>query len=384
MKVTSAILCASTKKFDNTKTMATYSCPHCKNNTVVQASIEDPYCVHCGHDSLRSTVQASKAGKQLMTTREEELASIKCPSCSSYLMMNNATLANHATDNTGTLHCPVCASSITFACNDEEPEQTQDDIDPSVDTSDIKKATSEPEQNPDKTVAKRLVLANLVKGTPTFVAAKNKVLCFVDNLVIASAELETEEQAEDQAQGLNAVTSSDEFDLEKVLDENDFDLATVDADVEEQLVKENEEQSDKAIAEETANLKTKFKEVVGIAMAGVNRGFFDSTNYLQSGLTNALLTRGYTQEEAEAIAEEIIEDVSDDYAEEVQRIAFDLLAKPEEVRNELATTIAAVKPKATANTKKVLPNSFVAASATNKATDATSTVAKLVAGKKLF
>lgn len=379
MKVTSAILCASTQQFDRNKVMASYHCSHCKNSTIVQASLEAPYCVHCGSDKLRPTVKASRAGAQLMATKEEALASVKCPGCSTYLMMNTDTLANHSAGATGNLHCPVCASSIAFACNDLEDSDDEEYTDTNI-------PDTEPKENTTvhtETASHKFVLAKLVKGKPHFITAGTKVLCMVNNICVASTDdLDDVQAAEEMTQGLNAVSETEDFDLEKVLDENEFELAEIDADVEQSLVEEQTEKAEEQVTQETAKLKTNVKKAVCLAMAGVNRNFFDSTNYLQSGLEKALQARGYSIDEAFAIAEEIIEDVSDDYADEIQRIAFDLLAKPEEVRDELETTIASVKPKA----KSIaLPSSFKAAN-TVVASTATkgTTIASAVAQKKIF
>lgn len=354
MKITSAILCSETKSIDRNKAMASYCCPDCGNNTVVQASLEDPYCVHCGHSELRPLTVANRSGRQLLKAEETALANLKCPGCNVHLIMEQSTVASHTNGNTGHLHCPVCASSITFASDNMEEDEGFDEQDNKPEE------TENEEPNTEVATTKhRFVLANLVKGEPSFITAGNKVFCLVNNIVVATSEEDTEKEASDMQVALEATKQNEDFDLEKVLDENDFELAIVDADIEEELESEANETVKEKVTEEVAKLKDSLKSTMGIALAGCNRGLFESTNYLQQGLEKALMTKGHSAEESVAIADEIMEEVSDDFVEEIMRITFDILAKPQEVRDELAKTVAQVKIPTVASTKQsMLPKPF--------------------------
>ena len=393
MKLTSAILVSKGPNVDRNKEMASYTCKCCGNRMTVQASLEVPYCVHCGagNENLRSQAVAFSQGRRLLKTNDAELAHVKCPGCSMTLIMDNKTVANHSEDNTGHLHCPVCASSITFASPDdavdptsiEQPEDEENACNDAEIPPRQKVEINDPENT--TTASAKVKLKNVTKGAVTFVATASSVLCLRGNVCIAS--LETEEPTQ-TADALNAVSETEDFDLDKTLDSNEFDLAEVEVNVDEQVASEAEQSANEKVAEETAKLLDRAKQSIALALAGINRGMFDSTNHLVQSVVAALVKAGIPEETAEDLAQQACEDCVDDVAEEVARITNDLLAKSDDVRNELASTVASVKPsKVTAATDSFNLNAPFKPSQSTVASvksEGNSTVGKILNGRPLF
>lgn len=391
MKLTSAILVSKGPNVDRNKEMASYTCKCCGNRMTVQASLEVPYCVHCGagNENLRSQAVAFSQGRRLLKTNEAELAHVKCPGCSMTLIMDNKTVANHSEDNTGHLHCPVCASSITFASPDdavdptsiEQPEDEENACNDAGIPPRQKVEINDPENT--TTASAKVKLKNVTKGAVTFVATASSVLCLRGNICIASLETEDPTQTAD---ALNAVSETEDFDLDKTLDSNEFDLAEVEVPVDEQVVSDAEQSANEKVAEETAKLLDRAKQSIALALAGINRGMFDSTNHLVQSVVAALVKAGIPEETAEDLAQQACEDCVDDVAEEVARITNDLLAKSDDVRNELASTVASVKPSKVLATNSFNLNAPFKPSQSTVASvksDAT-TVGKILNGRPLF
>ena len=72
---TSAVVVATTAGMNRQKELATYTCTDCGHNTVVQASIDSPFCVHCGGDHLEPQERVCKR-TYLLTSDDSELTSI--------------------------------------------------------------------------------------------------------------------------------------------------------------------------------------------------------------------------------------------------------------------------------------------------------------------
>lgn len=386
MKLTSAILVSKDLNVDRNKEMASYACKCCGNRMSVQASLEVPYCVHCGASSenLRSQAVAFSQGRRLLKTNETELAHVKCSGCNMNLIMDTKTVANHSEDNTGHLHCPVCASSITFASSEEDPVDPTDIVKPDEDEEGCADGEMPKQHKPEDvalTTAK-IKLKNVTSGNVKFIATANTVLCMRNNICIATLETEDATQTAD---ALNAVSDAEDFDLDKTLDSNEFELSEVEVDVPEQVANDANQNAEEQIAEETAKVLDRAKQSIALALAGINRGMFDSTNHLVTSVIAALVKAGIPEETAEDIANEACEDCVDDVTEEVARITNDLLAKSDDVRNELATTVASVKPtKVTASNKSFTPNAPFKPSNQVTASNKDSSIGKLLNGRPLF
>ena len=391
MKLTSAILVSQNLNVDRNKEMASYSCSCCGNRMTVQASLAEPYCVHCGAENkkLRSNAVAFSQGRHLLKTNEQELAHVKCPCCNLNLIMDNKTVANHSAENTGHLHCPVCSYSITFASADDAVDPASIEK-PEGDEEGCADNSMPPKQkvvieNPENNTTAKVKLKNVTTGPVTFVATAGSVLCMRGNIAIASLETEKPVQTAD---ALNAVSETEDFDLEKTLESNEFDLAEVEVNVDEHVAADAEKLVEDQVVEETAKLLDRTKQSIALALAGINRNMFGSTNILVQSVVATLTKAGIPEETAEQLAQEACEECIDDMAEEVARVTNDLLAKSDDVRNELATTVASVKPmQVTASTNSFNLTPFSASqvtAGTKQPEKGDSTVKQILGNRKLF
>lgn len=119
-KKTSAVFLTSVPKLRKVE-MAAHKCPSCDNTTVVQASIDTPFCVHCGHDDLIPRTMASAKGKRLLQANDSELAAVKCPGCSVSMVMKIDTAHAHVEDgdDAGHIHCAACGSGVAYDAPEE-------------------------------------------------------------------------------------------------------------------------------------------------------------------------------------------------------------------------------------------------------------------------
>jgi len=111
------------------------------------------------------------------------------------------------------------------------------------------------------------------------------------------------------------------------------------AHVEEEIRKQYEEKFQKRVL----HLTDEFKEAVAIALEGMAKNFFqDVENPLKAALFNELVRAGV--EEPTRYIEAAFERAAQPFFEKVLAKAFELMAKPEEVRAEIARLIKAAGP----------------------------------------
>ena len=103
------------------------------------------------------------------------------------------------------------------------------------------------------------------------------------------------------------------------------------------------EEASAKLDEEVSGLGEVAAQAIGISTMGVNRGFFDADNPLAEKLASELAAAGMDADDAEALVAEAFDEAADEYASVVSDKAVEIMRKPEDVRNELASTIASVR-----------------------------------------
>lgn len=415
MKVT-AVVVAKTAKMKHKLEMASHVCQHCRKQTVVQASMAQPFCVHCGSENTRPRDHAglSQAGNELLKAKDNELASIKCPGCSSHIFMTEMAAASHHTgDGIGHINCAACGQDVAFEVDDDlksliaEQEQSSDDntveddswdsdeVEDNVDdetakTRGAKKqkkskskkvtAASATQRNVHEDIAEEeeeeddakgddteqdivdpnaatnasvtLSLASIVSGQPTFVCVGDKAHCIVGDNIVATGNAD-----EALCKALNeACAANPELNLVDTLNSNGFKLNTVSVPISaavQQAVDEQTAAAREELAAKTENMRDAIKQSLGIALAAMSRNVFSESNPLIDVITAALTDNDVGADVIENVTQALV-DGSDDIAEVVQDQVMDLLDKSEDSRNETASLVLRVakrKPMEVATTK---------------------------------
>lgn len=117
MKRTSVFMVTETPKPDRSLELARHDCKSCKNSTVVQASMDDPFCAHCGSGDMAPAEAAGLRARSLLRADDSEMSSARCPNseCRSYSIMTKETARVHSdADGIGHLHCAACATPFSY------------------------------------------------------------------------------------------------------------------------------------------------------------------------------------------------------------------------------------------------------------------------------
>ena len=141
--------------------------------------------------------------------------------------------------------------------------------------------------------------------------------------------------------------------LREALEAAKFELVTTKVEADKASAAEAtriEEEASAKMEAEVAKLDDVAKNAIQIATTGVNRGFFDSANPLAEKLVKELAEAG--MEDSDEFVAEVFDEVADDYAEVLSEKAAEIMRKPEEVRSELASTIATVRHRTTGRPAK--------------------------------
>jgi DNA-directed RNA polymerase subunit RPC12/RpoP len=438
---TSAVMVAKEQKLDRKKELSSYKCGDCGDHTVVQSSIESPFCVHCSSGNLTKSEVSSIKGKVLQATREEELAAVKCPNCSSHLIMAAETAGSHATDGMGTIGCPACATQVNYKYveesntdsevqadededtdesseddswdNDDEMDDSEEsnadsdednsDSDDSDDDSDEDNSDSDDDTDEDDSdnseddasadsddnddsdddnsesdedeteeteeeveesnsvigqgCPVRLPLHKLCAGqTPDFTGHRfgdaNLVRAWLGDHCVAKKVCATEDNPEALAEAYkSACASGASFD--ELMASNGFETLEVEASMDtvvDNAVSERIAQLDGEATEARDSMGDIVEQSIGIAAMGLARGMFEDENPLLASLVKSMVENGLDEDNAETIASIVLSNSHDEYANVLRSTAMEIVAKPTEVRNELARTLGKIKtPKALAS-----------------------------------
>lgn len=91
---------------------ASCECASCGTPFAVQASLEEPFCVHCGADDVKVLPQPVTASVHQLVADQDPSYTV-CAGCDTNLVISSAM------EQAGALFCPCCGMSATHASADE-------------------------------------------------------------------------------------------------------------------------------------------------------------------------------------------------------------------------------------------------------------------------
>lgn len=235
---------------------------------------------------------------------------------------------------------------------DEEKEYTEKASKEKKDSKESKKEKEEEmEMEYDEDGEKATIkLINTVEGDLSLDTVGNRIIAFVKDTPVAVL---SKEKAGEYASVFHSTTFSDAIqhtakmsNLETALSNYNFDFITASISIPETVsakVAEAATVKDKEVKAELSKLKEGYKHCLQIASAGINKSFFrdeeDATleNPLKASLYNELSALNIKN--PEKLIDKVFATHSDKYHSKLLAVAEDLLAKSEDVRNELAKAV---------------------------------------------
>jgi hypothetical protein len=97
---------------DSNLAFASCECASCGTPFAVQASLEEPFCVHCGADDVKVLPQPVTASVHQLVA-DQDPSFVTCAGCDNHLVISSAM------EQAGALFCPCCGTSATHAGLDE-------------------------------------------------------------------------------------------------------------------------------------------------------------------------------------------------------------------------------------------------------------------------
>jgi predicted RNA-binding Zn-ribbon protein involved in translation (DUF1610 family) len=367
-------------------------CQHCNTRFTVNAGVQ-PFCIQCGSDEvepIQNPVGNEEADNALELPDDSELSTLRCPSCltSSILKDETATLYG------GSIHCAACGESILYVTaqddvvenmddegtqdqmaddeldlgdqgqqaddqldvgqqdaddqQDQDQSQSQDQdhqqADDEVDTQD------QGQQDACKTNAEvEVSLLKCVKGGDlNLITANDTLWAIVGGVPIASL---SREKAGDNKDIFNkrafaeAITATvNKIGVSSALEAYGFTPIMVKFPFAEQVeataqaaVKENSVKVEATLK----TLRDDYRQCLALAAVGLTKNFFRGQDHaLKAAFYEELTQAGVSR--PQKIIEKVFANFSEPYHKTLFALADSLLAKPLDVRNELAKTLGEV------------------------------------------
>lgn len=340
------------------------------------SNLNSPYCVECGSEEVEQIEGQDLDAENLEALPEESLSYAQCPSCGTCNVISDATVASL----NGTANCTVCGTEMQFTVPedaDADADLGGDDIDFKDEASDldeveevvsedeaeeVEEAEGEDEETVDESGCDVEIdsadedevempmtdLSKVQEGEHKvrFIrAGNNTILSFVDDLCVAKLHASKAGDNEDifqEAKFMKALTASYSTNgLEATLKDFNFDIAKVKVSRSKSLsaaIDKAEKEATAKVKSELADTKAVLNQCLCIAAAGLNKGHFkEHSHEIKAKMFEELNALGVRN--ASAVIDRVFASTSDAYNTTLISLAFDLMSRPEDVRNHIANAI---------------------------------------------
>ena len=388
------VIAASVPEVDKNIALASFQCGSCSTHF---SAVKDsqPFCVTCGSedvdvDSGDDALEAEDLGS------DEDLANVECSACGTHNIVTLTTASALGTK----MHCVTCGTEIEYmppsdnvGMSDGDIEEDVEDVEVSADadagddeselddaevtlTDDLEETSAEGEDDTEEGESEKdeveeeagekdsaetdsdesadddaevdseeATLAAIAQGDLSVERIGDRIVAFVGGIPVGHL---TREKAGDNT-GVFASTSftnaikhtARQIGAEKALAHYKFELATVKFPVPaivEARVKASVEDAQKEIAARIKDVSADLRQSMSIAAAGLNKGWFKGQPHvLKEAFKNELAASGFKG--AARVVDKVFAQYSDPYHKFLFEKAQELLSKPVEFRNELASAI---------------------------------------------
>ena len=211
----------------------------------------------------------------------------------------------------------------------------------------------------------QIPLVHYSKGCVDFVRSGNKLYALMNDEETGNSVLVGTRQVDGDThqfqQGLTVACGQGPKAVADVLASNGFQMSTVDVAYDRLVMDEIDKRDSvmqKQYAEKMSSIGNVLSQSLGIAACGVHRGFFGGANPIASSLVENLSTKGgLDQHVANELVAAAMDAAGDVYADLLREKTMEIVGKSEDVRNELAETIAMLRSGGESGAR---PNLFVA------------------------
>ena len=369
------VIAAAEPEVDKKVALASFGCKTCATHFSALAGSQ-PFCVTCGSED----VDAEEGDDALSAddlADDDELANVECSSCGAHNIVTLETAAAFGTN----MHCITCGTEIEYmppaegedvevdvddvdleeaaededesldldegdlTLNDDEEEEVSAEVDDAVDEAETEVEEDEGEGDMSDSDMEEATLAALVQGDLSVERLGDRIVASIAGIPVAHL---TREMAGENA-GVFAASAftnaiahtARQVGAEKALSHYKFELATVKFPIQtivQARVQTGVEDAKKEIATRIKDISADLNQAIAIAAAGLNKGWFKGqTHVLKDAFKTELSAAGFTG--SQRVVDKVFSQYNDSYHRALFEKAAELLAKPVEIRNEIASAI---------------------------------------------